>query len=60
MKTRNEIVKVFDRLPDETRFPAMTYEQGIDEALLWVLEEIEDEEFAYANLTNHSTRHEVS
>ena len=48
MKTEKEIRKVIDSLPDNTKFFAMTYEQGIDEALSWVLDEISDEEFEYA------------
>lgn len=47
MKSRQEIEEVLSQLPDSTKFPAMTYEQGIDEALCWVLEEISDEEFEY-------------
>jgi hypothetical protein len=32
----------------QSRYAGMTYEQGIDEALRWVLEEISNEDFEYA------------
>jgi hypothetical protein len=50
MKTQNEIEQVLSNLPEnpyKTKFASMTYEQGIDEALNWVLGEISDEEFEY-------------
>lgn len=31
-----------------TKFPGMTYEEGVDEALRWVLGEIPDDEFEFA------------
>lgn len=49
MKSRYEIEKAIQRVDIEgTKFPAMTYEQGIEEALMWVLEEVSDEEFDYS------------
>jgi len=52
MKTVEQIVKAFDNLQtsiedEETRFPSMTYEEGVKEALLWVLGEIPKDEFPY-------------
>ena len=49
MRTENEINNVLDCLPgdERTNYPAMTYEQGVEEALLWVLEEIPNEEFEF-------------
>jgi hypothetical protein len=48
MKAEKDIKKILDKLPAEgTKFNAMTYEQGIEEALLWVLEQIPDDEFEY-------------
>jgi hypothetical protein len=32
-----------------TQFAGMTYEQGVEEALMWVLGELEDEDFEYAD-----------
>jgi hypothetical protein len=52
MKTQNEIEQVLSNLPEDphkTKFASMTYEQGIDEALNWVLGEISDEEFEYGS-----------
>jgi hypothetical protein len=48
MKTKEEIEKVALNLGDvhDTKYPNMTYEQGVDEALGWVLGEIPDEEFS--------------
>ena len=51
MKSLSEVNLTLENLPsaaDESRFPGMTYEQGVEEALLWVVEEISDEEFAYS------------
>mgnify|MGYP001237715635 CR=1 FL=1 len=46
MKTQEQIEEKMAELDDQgTRYPGMTYEQGVDEALRWVLEEIADEEF---------------
>ncbi len=49
MKSKKEIEQVLKYLPPEgSRYYSMTYEQGIDEALRWVLEEIEDADFEYS------------
>jgi hypothetical protein len=48
MKTIEEIMAVLDKLPQDTKYPGMTYEAGIEEVLLWIIEEIPDEEFSYA------------
>ena len=46
MKSKKEIEQVLKNLPPEgSRYYSMTYEQGIDEALRWVLEELEDVDF---------------
>ncbi len=52
MKSKQEIVEVINTLLSERKPPlhGMTYEQGVDEALSWVLEEISDEEFYYAEM----------
>jgi hypothetical protein len=48
MKTAEEIEKVLNNLErNMSRYPGMTYEQGIEEALLWTLGEIGNEEFDY-------------
>jgi len=49
MKTADQIEQVLKRLPEggKTRFSGMTYEQGIEEALMWVLGEIEDDDLDY-------------
>ena len=49
MRTSEEIENVLNRLPgdERTNYPAMTYEQGVEEALLWVVEEIPNEEFEF-------------
>jgi len=43
MKTKKDIENALDKLPPtgETKYPAMTYEQGAEEALLWTLDEPE-------------------
>jgi hypothetical protein len=50
MKTEKEINEVLDRLPTigETAYSGMTYEQGIEEVLLWVLGEISEGDFSYS------------
>lgn len=49
-KSRAEIDAVLNRVDDDepSKYPGMTYEQGISEALLWVLGDLPDEEFEYA------------
>lgn len=50
MKTDKEINDVLFNFDDsKSQFPGMTYEQGIYEALQWVLGEISDEEFSATN-----------
>jgi hypothetical protein len=47
MKTKEEIREVTDKFDDYANdFPGMTYEQGVKEALEWVLGDIEDSEFS--------------
>lgn len=50
MKTKGEIegalVGVADADTQGSKYPGMTYEQGIAEALRWVLGDIPDEEFS--------------
>jgi len=48
MKTSEEIEAVLLKLPPdgETKYTGMTYEAGIEEALQWVLGEIDDGEFS--------------
>jgi len=49
MKSKEEINNVLSKVDTEgTKFPAMTYEGGVEEALRWVLEEISDEEFEFS------------
>jgi len=47
MKTEAEIEeKLVDiDTSSPTKYFNMTYEQGVEEALMWVLEQIDDEEF---------------
>lgn len=49
-KHQDDIEAVLSRLntAGPSRFPGMSYEQGIEEALLWVRCEIGDDEFSYA------------
>ena len=51
MKNEQEIKEVLDKVDTTsgTKFSSMTYEQGVEEALSWVLGEISDEEFEPAN-----------
>lgn len=46
MKTKAEIERLMKYTDFYTRnFPGMTYEQGVEDALNWVLGEIDDEDF---------------
>lgn len=48
MKSAEEVASLLeavDTKPGSTEFPNMSYEQGVQETLEWVLEEIPDEEF---------------
>jgi len=49
MRSKQEIIEVINNLLSEKKIPlsGMTYEQGVDDALSWVLEELSDEEFYY-------------
>lgn len=52
-KHENKLVKVLNEIemnPDKSKFFGMTYEQGIESALMWVLGEIEDEDFEYTKV----------
>ena len=51
MKTQQDIDAALGRIDENaaSAYPGMTYEQGVTEALRWVLEEIADIEFEYAN-----------
>ena len=45
MKTKEEIERVLRNLPYEgTKYRLMTYEQGIEEALLWIQDLIPDDD----------------
>ena len=45
-----KIRKILDNLPKDggTKYKYMTYEQGVEEVLLYLLGEIEESEFDYA------------
>ena len=47
MKTDDEIYDIIDLVNaiESNRYPGMTYEQGVDDALHWILGDTEDEEF---------------
>lgn len=49
MKAKDEIENALLRVDSGARskYPGMTYEQGVEEALQWVLGEISDDEFGY-------------
>ena len=48
--TKKKLQAIIDKLPTygETKFPSMTYEQGIEEVLMYLLGECDPDEFAYA------------
>lgn len=48
--TNEKIVRILEKLPvgGNTKFAAMTYEQGIEEVLLYLLGDITDDEFEYS------------
>jgi hypothetical protein len=50
MRHPNRLQEVLVCLPASgaTQFPGMTYEQGIEDALMWAMEELEDDDFEYA------------
>jgi hypothetical protein len=43
MRAIEDVLKNIDT--NLTKYPGMTYEQGVEEALLWVIGEISDDEF---------------
>lgn len=46
VKTEEEVREILDTWDREAnKYPNMTYEQGIDEALAWFVGELEDDEF---------------
>ncbi len=49
-----KIRTILDKLPavGETKYPGMTYEQGIEEALMYLLGELDDADFDYADNRN--------
>ena len=49
MKDLHVIQTVLDKVDTDTnKYPAMSYADGVREALMWVVGEIEDEEFSAA------------
>jgi len=47
MKTQNEMYEVIGRLltqleEGQTKYPGMSYEEGVDEALRWVMGNMDD------------------
>ena len=47
--TEEKIRSALDKLDaGASSFPGMTYEQGIEEALMWVLGDLKDDEFSPA------------
>jgi hypothetical protein len=48
MKTKDQILSALSLVDaDKSNYAAMTYEQGVEEALLWVLGELLDGEFSF-------------
>lgn len=49
MKDEQQIEEVLRKVDSTggTKYPGMTYEEGVEEALRWVLGEIPDDEFEY-------------
>ena len=52
MKNFVEIQNATDNINtfNPSEYPGMTYEQGVEEALMWVLEQIDDSEFIYSKI----------
>ena len=49
MKTQNEVEKALEKFFEmNTNYHGMTYEEGVRNALDWVLENVADEDFDYA------------
>lgn len=50
MKGRKEIISVLDKVKERgNKYFGMTYEEGICNALEWILGDISDEDFGYNN-----------
>jgi|DEB19_MinimDraft_2_1074335.scaffolds.fasta_scaffold29524_1 hypothetical protein len=48
MKNKTIIEEALDKVQEsECNHFGMTYEQGVEEALMWVLGEIDDEDFSF-------------
>lgn len=45
LKTPEEIVNAINGLDDKPNLSGMTYKEGLDDALRWMLGDIEDDEF---------------
>ena len=55
MQTKEIIERALARVDaHKSKFPGMTYEQGVDEALQWVLGDLLDDEFPYAGAQAHN------
>ncbi len=54
MRSKKEIQAVIHTILSDTKTPlfGMTYEAGVEEALNWVLEELDNDEFYYTEITN--------
>mgnify|MGYP007065736716 CR=1 FL=1 len=49
MKSQTEVANALGIVDsNKSEFPAMSYEQGVEETLLWVLGEIEDDDFEFS------------
>jgi hypothetical protein len=50
-KAKDEIERALNNVDTscQTKYPGMTYEQGVEEALTWCLGELEDGEFEYSS-----------
>jgi hypothetical protein len=49
MKSESEIRSILVQLDTNgDKYKGMTYEQGIEAALLWIIQELSDEEFEYS------------
>jgi hypothetical protein len=48
--TKEKINAILEILPPigESKFPGMTYEEGVEEVLMYLLGEVSDDEFPYA------------
>lgn len=49
MRSKKEVEEALSNVDTEvSEYPGMTYEQGVEETLLWVLGEIESNEFEFS------------